>query len=97
MISPGSTSRSYVAPMMSSAQVSDANTTASPNLPMASGRHPRGSRTASIVSPIVTIKLYAPSTPCNASARRAAGVSAFERARRCTTTSESFVDEKIEP
>ena len=37
---------------------------------MASGRQPRGSRAAISVSPIATIRLYAPSTPVSASAKR---------------------------
>ena len=44
--SPASISRTNVAPMASSAQLSDANTTSSPILPMHSGRKPCGSRQA---------------------------------------------------
>ena len=46
MTSPGSTSRSKVAPRASSAQDSEAKTMASPTWPMHSGRIPRGSRAA---------------------------------------------------
>ena len=44
-ISPGSTSRTKSAPMMSSAQVSDARIGAPSSLPSTSGRTPQGSRT----------------------------------------------------
>ena len=44
-ISPGSTSRTYSAPMMSSAQVSDARIQPSPIRPSTKGRTPSGSRT----------------------------------------------------
>ncbi|VAH82371.1 unnamed protein product [Triticum turgidum subsp. durum] len=51
--SPGSTSRSYTASMRSSAQVSDANTTAPlGRRPMTSGRKPNGSRTAKSLSAV---------------------------------------------
>ena len=84
--------------MMSSAQVSEANTTASPSRPIASGRQPRGSRAAmQRVAHRDDQAVRALDTGCSASASRSAGVAAFERARRWTTTSESFVDEKIDP
>ena len=44
--SPGSTSRRIVAPITSSATVSEAKMVASPSLPMTSGRMPSGSRQA---------------------------------------------------
>ena len=49
-ISPGSTSRTNSAPMMSSAQVSDARIQASARRPRTSGRTPSGSRTPMISS-----------------------------------------------
>ena len=45
-ISPGSSSRSKAAPTALRAQVSEANTTASPRRPMHRGRKPQGSRAA---------------------------------------------------
>jgi hypothetical protein len=98
MISPASTSRIALAPTMSSAHVSEPATTAPSGVrPSTSGRHPRGSRATSIVSPISTSSEYAPSTPCSASASFHSGASADDFARRCTSTSESIVDVKIEP
>ena len=44
MTSPGSTSRTYFAPMMSSAQVSDARIGQPSSSPSTSGRMPSGSR-----------------------------------------------------
>ena len=96
-ISPGRMSRSYVAPTISSAQVSDAKTGAPFRRPMTRGRQPRGSRTASSVSPNAMTMLNAPSTPRSASASRVSGDSASERASRCTITSESIDEEKMEP
>ena len=68
-----------------------------PSVPSTSGRQPRGSRAASSVSPIITRTQYAPSTPRSASASLAAGVSAVDMASRCTSTSESIVELKMEP
>ena len=64
---------------------------------MTSGRNPRGSRAASSVSPIITQSAYAPSTPANACASRSVGVSVSAVASRCSSTSESLVEVKIEP
>ena len=59
-ISPGSMSRTNAAPMASSAQLSDANTTFSPILPMHSGRKPNGSRAAISLRGDMTTIEYAP-------------------------------------
>ncbi len=96
-ISPGSISRSYTAPTMSSAHVSDANTGLPSRRPSTRGRQPRGSRAAISASPSAINTLYAPSTSRSASATRSSGRPALERARRCTMTSESMDDAKMEP
>ena len=96
-ISPGRTSRTSLAPTMSSAQVSDATTHASPTRPMTRGRQPRGSRAASNVPFKSTSRLKAPSARDRASASWSSGAIADVRASRCTSTSESIVEVKIEP
>ena len=82
---------------MSSAHVSDAKTIASSSFPITSGRQPRGSRAAMRVSPMTMMRQYAPSTPSSASITRPSGVSAVERAMRCTSTSLSIDEAKIAP
>ena len=59
-ISPGSRLRSNSAPTLSSAQVSEANTIASPRLPIQSGRKPHGSRAAMSLRGLITISENAP-------------------------------------
>ena len=59
--SPGSSSRSSRAPMMSSAQVSDASTTASSSRPTTSGRIPSGSRNPATASSVRSTAANAPS------------------------------------
>ena len=60
--SPGSTSRSIVAPRCSSAHVSEAAIHPSPSRPRQSGRTPSGSRTANSVSGVMIVSEYAPLT-----------------------------------
>ena len=56
-ISPGSTSRRYLAPKLSRAQVSEAKMMAPSFSPMHRGRNPSGSRTAiSLVALIITME-----------------------------------------
>ena len=58
--SPGSRSRTYSAPMMSRAQVSEATMAASPSRPSTRGRKPRESRAAYSVSPTLRASENAP-------------------------------------
>ena len=95
--SPGSTSRTYVAPMRSSAQVSEHTTTASPRRPSASGRNPCGSLTAIIRSRVRRISENAPCACDTESTTAASTFGAFDRAYRCSTTSVSLFDWKIDP
>ena len=62
MASPGLTSRTSSAPMMSNAQLSDATHQWSPSLPRASGRTPWGSRNATTARFVITTVEYAPSS-----------------------------------
>jgi hypothetical protein len=96
-ISPGSTSRTNSAPMMSSAQVSEASTQPSPIRPSISGRTPSASRTPiSLVRVMATIE-KAPSTRRSASFIRSGMVFWIERAIRWMMHSVSEPDWKIEP
>ena len=79
-ISPGSTSRTNSASMMSKAQVSEARIQASPSRPSTSGRTPSGSRTPISASCDSATSEYAPSTWRSASVRRS--TTRFLEARR---------------
>ena len=96
-ISPGSISRMNSAPMISSAQVSDASAQPSPILPKTRGRTPNGSRQPiSFVRVIATIE-NAPSTLRRASSMRSGIVRPMERAIRWMMHSLSDELWKIEP
>ena len=95
--SPGSTSRSKLAPIRSSAQVSLATTQAPSRRPSESGRKPCGSRAAISASPVSITRLKAPFTRESASIRRSSWLCSRERASSCTITSLSAVVLKIAP
>ena len=65
-ISPGSSSRSNLAPTASSAQLSEANITAFPRRPIHRGRKPQGSRAATSFRGDMTIRDQAPRNPDSA-------------------------------
>src|SRR2546423_12200991 len=71
--SPGSSSRTSVAPVMSRAHVSEATTQPRPSRPSTSGRKPRGSTIAYSVRPTVINSEYAPSTRSKASSNWSSG------------------------
>ena len=96
-ISPGSTSRSKVAPIRSSAQVSLAATQAPSRRPSESGRKPLGSRAAISASLVSVSRLKAPFTRESASISLSSGECSRERASSCTITSLSAVVLKIAP
>ena len=96
-ISPGSTSRTNSAPMMSRAQVSDDSTQASPVRPSISGRTPSGSRTPISLERVMATIEKAPSTRRSASFIRSGMVFWIERAIRWMMHSVSEPDWKIEP
>ena len=96
-ISPGSTSRTNSAPMMSRAQVSEASTQPSPTFPSISGRTPSGSRTPMSLERVMATIEKAPSTRRSASLSRSGMVFWIERAIRWMMHSVSEPDWKIEP
>ncbi len=96
-ISPGSTSRTNSAPMMSSAHVSEASTQPSPTRPSISGRTPSGSRTPISLERVMATTEKAPSTRRSASFIRSGIVFWIERAIRWMMHSVSEPDWKIEP
>ncbi len=97
MTSPFSTSRMNSAPTMSSAQVSEATTYASPRRPSTSGRMPTGSRAAIIMSLVRATSDQAPSICRVASTKRSTMRRFFERESRCRMTSVSEVEGKMAP
>ena len=96
-ISPGSMSRTYSAPMMSSAQVSDDSTQPSPTRPSISGRTPSASRTPISLERVSATMEKAPSTRRSASFMRSGMFFWIERAIRWMMHSVSEPDWKIEP
>ena len=103
-ISPGLTSRTYSAPTMSNAHVSDATTQAcwsrpgaGASRPRASGRKPDGSRAAIRASSVRMASENAPSHWWSASTIRATGPSSGLWAARCRMSSVSDDDENSVP
>ena len=97
-ISPGSTSRTNSAPMMSRAQVSEESTQPLAGAgPSISGRTPSGSRTPISLERVIATIEKAPSTRRSASFIRSGMVFWIERAIRWMMHSVSEPDWKIEP
>ena len=96
-ISPGLMSRTKRAPMMSSAQVSEARIQAPSRSPRTNGRMPSGSRQPIIFFDDIATSENAPSTWRTASMKRALRSRSFDMATRWRMVSVSDVDEKIAP
>ena len=96
-ISPGFRSRTKRAPMMSSAQVSEARIQAPSRSPSTSGRMPSGSRMPIIFFDDSATSEKAPSTWRIASMKRELRSRSRLVAIRCRIVSVSEVDEKIAP
>jgi hypothetical protein len=96
-ISPGFRSRTKRAPMMSSAQVSDAKIQAPSRSPSTSGLMPSGSRQPIIFFDVSATSENAPSSWRTASMKRELMSRSREVATRCRIVSVSEVEEKIAP
>ena len=88
-ISPGSTSRTKVAPTMSRAQVSEAKQKPPGRRPMASGRNPCGSRAANTVRSSMNTNENAPSSRGRTAMAAASRPSSMWAAISVATMSES--------
>ena len=97
IISPGSISLINLAPIISKAQVSDANIFAPSNSPKTRGLIPKGSLAPINFLFVSTTSAQAPDICIKASTKRLSVLSASDLATSCNMVSVSEVERKIEP